>query len=272
MRGPARALTRLWSCHWASWSKGKISQRQNRYEQVVLRYLNFFHLQKIWHLDFARFSICAWQLRCTYCRHAHQQHKWAEIRSKIGHYVYRSAEDEPWMQVSIPSKVFEWLSEGWAAAISILSPTNLLRLVCPVFDYAVSAVCQGFGLGNGGASRGWTSRMLDGFMVSPNFKLQTHLAAADLWCPCFRDSISFAGARSNQLVLDKGRELRVYSGHHCFEASSFGTEFVVFWLLNLTTCSGRFSCCCRVSVSSTLDLNAFETSLVWPSNTSQYSI
>eukprot|EP00913_Durusdinium_trenchii_P011946 g11221.t1 len=24
--------------------------------------------------------------QCTYCRHAHNQHKWAEIRSKIGHY------------------------------------------------------------------------------------------------------------------------------------------------------------------------------------------
>ena len=126
--------------------------------------------------------------------------------------------------------------------LSIWSPTNLLGLVCRVFDYAVSAVCQGFGLGNGGASRGWTWRMLDGFTVSPNFKLQTHLAEADSWCPCFRYSISFAGARSNQLVLDKGRELRVYSGHHCFEVSSFGTEFVLFWLLNLTTCSGCFSC------------------------------
>ena len=72
---------------------------------------------------------------------------------------------------------------------------------------------------------------LDSFMVSPHFKLQTHLAEADLWCPCFRDSLSFAGARSNQLVVDKGCELRVYSGHHCFEASSFGTEFAVFWLL-----------------------------------------
>lgn len=95
------------------------------------------------------------------------------------------------------------------------------------FDYAVFAVCWGFGLGNGGAPWGSTSRMLDGFMVSPDLKLQTHLAEADLWCPCFRDSISFAGARSNQLVVDKGCELRVYSGHHCFEASSFGTEFVL---------------------------------------------
>lgn len=71
------------------------------------------------------------------------------------------------------------------------------------------------------------ARWFHGFMVSPDFKLQTHLAEADLRCPCFRDSISFAGARSHQLVVDKGRELRVYSGHHCFEASSFGTEFVL---------------------------------------------
>ena len=34
------------------------------------------------------------QLRCTYCRHANNQHKWAEIRTKIGHYVYRDNEED----------------------------------------------------------------------------------------------------------------------------------------------------------------------------------
>ena len=174
------------------------------------------------------FKICAWQLRCTYCRHAHQQHKWAEIRSKIGHYVYRSAEDEPRMQVSTPSKIFEWFSDGWAAAISIyvLQTSDIW--------FVLFWLCRSCSLLR---IRSWQwrsivrlnvedARWFHGFMVSPDLKLQTHLAEADLWCPCFRDSISFAGARSNQLVVDKGCELRVYSGHHCFEASSFGTEFV----------------------------------------------
>lgn len=73
--------------------------------------------------------------QCTYCRHAHHQHKWAEIRSKIGHYVYRDPEEDS-MQGSAHREVQELINWSWTKGVNFECILGIIALRLLSFGFS----------------------------------------------------------------------------------------------------------------------------------------
>lgn len=74
--------------------------------------------------------------QCTYCRHAHQQHKWAEIRSKIGHYVYRRAEDDSVLAMAEHREVQDLINWSWTKGVNFECILGIIALRLLSFGYS----------------------------------------------------------------------------------------------------------------------------------------
>ncbi|CAK9047160.1 unnamed protein product [Durusdinium trenchii] len=75
-------------------------------------------------------------LRCTYCRHAHNQHKWAEIRSKIGHYVYSDPDDDSVLARTEHHQVQNLINWSWTKGVNFECILGIIALRLLSFGYS----------------------------------------------------------------------------------------------------------------------------------------
>ncbi|CAJ1329458.1 unnamed protein product [Effrenium voratum] len=75
--------------------------------------------------------------QCTYCRHAHNQHKWAEIRTKIGHYVYREpGQEDSVLSMAEHREVQELINWSWIKGVNFECILGIIALRLLSFGYS----------------------------------------------------------------------------------------------------------------------------------------
>lgn len=69
--------------------------------------------------------------QCTYCRHADKQHKWAEIRSTIGHYVHTSPDDDSVLARTEHRQVQDLINWSWTKGVNFECILGIIALRSP---------------------------------------------------------------------------------------------------------------------------------------------